>query len=142
MAQTQSSAKVNNWVYPVIHVVMNSATLSVHSVARLRRARYNRPILGAKITGCYFRKTSVAGLTRMTRFICDLIPQMDVWSPDHQVDPLERIKRLDGEKGVTNNHRRHPGRSGEISVFLLDISYHGCPGNSPFDTRYDTLPRA
>jgi hypothetical protein len=44
---------------------------------------------------------------------------MDVWSPDHQVDPLERIKRLDGEKGIQFNHRRHPGRSWEISVFLF-----------------------
>jgi hypothetical protein len=127
LAQTQSSAKVNNWFYPVIHVFMDSDTLSVHLVARLRRARYNRPILGAKITGCHFRKTLVAGLTRMTHLICDLIPQMDVWSPDHQVDPLERIKRLDGEKGVSNNHTVASVEVKGNLRFPLDISYHGCP---------------
>jgi hypothetical protein len=63
----------------------------------------------------------------MTRFICDLIPQMDVWSPDHQVDPLERIKRLDGEKGVSNNHTVASVAVKGNLRFPLDISYHGCP---------------
>ena len=62
----------------------------------------------------------------MTRFICDLIPQMDVWSPDHQVDPLERIKRLDGEKGVSNNHTVASVAVKGNLRFPLDISYHGC----------------
>jgi hypothetical protein len=55
----------------------------------------------------------------MPRGIHDLMQQMDVWSPDHQADPLERRKRLNGGKGVLINHRRHPGRSKEISAFLL-----------------------
>jgi hypothetical protein len=52
---------------------------------------------------------------------------MDVWSPDHQVDPLERIKRLDGEKGVSNNHTVASVEVKGNLRFPLDISYHGCP---------------
>ena len=37
------------------------------------------------------------------------------------------MKKIGREKGVHFNHRRHPGRSRKISVFLLDISYHGWP---------------
>ncbi|MEN6375148.1 MAG: hypothetical protein ABFD75_10270, partial [Smithella sp.] len=43
-------------------------------------------------------------------------------------DPLERIKRLDGKRGVQFNHRRHPGRSREISVFLLTFLIMDVPG--------------
>lgn len=53
---------------------------------------------------------------------------MDVWSPDRQADPLERIKKIGRGKGVTNNHRRHPGRSKEISVFLLTFLIMDVPG--------------
>jgi hypothetical protein len=52
---------------------------------------------------------------------------MDVWSPDHQVGPLERIKRLDGEKGVSNNHTVASVEVKGNLRFPLDISYHGCP---------------
>jgi hypothetical protein len=59
---------------------------------------------------------------------------MDVWSPDRQVGPLERIKRPDGGKGVLLNHWRHPGGSWEISDFLLTfliMDVPGIPGTAP-----------
>jgi len=54
---------------------------------------------------------------------------MDVWSPDHQVDPIERIKKIRRKKeGGNFNHRRHPGGSREISVFLLTFLIMDVPG--------------
>jgi hypothetical protein len=35
----------------------------------------------------------------MPHGIHDLMQQMDVWSPDHQADPLERIKKIGRKKG-------------------------------------------
>jgi hypothetical protein len=56
---------------------------------------------------------------------------MDVWSPDHQADPLERMKKIGRKKGVQFNHRRHPGRSRETPVFLLTFLIMDVPGFCP-----------
>jgi len=57
---------------------------------------------------------------------------MDVWSPDHQVDLIERMKKIGREKeGVNFNHQRYSGRSWEISVFLLTFLIMDAPPELP-----------
>lgn len=49
-------------------------------------------------------------------------------------------KRLDGKKGVQSNHRRHPGRQREISVFLLTFLIMDVPSSFRCPERYRGYP--